>query len=412
MNSLQKVAILSALICITILFLSCKKSLPKPTDVRFHTETLIRIGGHGDNWCITWTHDGSQVTSMCDGNWLNGEYLYHNHLYRIVGEADDFTREDIPGYPRFTHDLGGWFGYGMISIGSNLYSMVSKTPGEDSSGPFRGIKMLKSPDSGKTWFRVNSQGEERFLDPGDEQAREDISHNEMFFMEESGQLRHGERAYPFSFCSFVQNGQANSAARDGHVYIYSPEGAQSNHLLLARVKHNEIGKRNCWEYFVSWDGGDPLWTDDLDKRGIIHEFPAKYDSGECFGWYSWLPSIVWNEGLGLYIMVNGGTCAGPGLSSSRDDYYHRWMHTKTGSLGFWFSENPYGPWHQFFYLDYWIVDDEKNRTYQPKLSPKWISEDGSRMVLIWSDAMRNKEGRSHTVNYCWNQMEITLEHER
>ncbi|KPL09446.1 MAG: hypothetical protein AMS26_22845 [Bacteroides sp. SM23_62] len=333
MNSLQKVAILSALICITTLSLSCKQSLPKPTDVRFHTETLIRIGGHGDNWCITWTHDGSQVTSMCDGNWLNGEYLYHNHLYRIVGEAEDFTREDI-------------------------------------------------------------------------------SHNEMFFMEESGQLRHGERAYPFSFCSFVQNGQANSAARDGHVYIYSPEGAQSNHLLLARVKHNEIEKRNCWEYFASWDGGDPLWTDDLDKRGIIHEFPAKNDSGECFGWYSWLPSIVWNEGLGLYIMVNGGTYAGPGLSGSRDDYYHRWMHTKTGSLGFWFSENPYGPWHQFFYLDYWIVDDEKNRTYQPKLSPKWISEDGTRMVLIWSDAMRNKEGRSHTVNYRWNQMEITLEHER
>jgi hypothetical protein len=34
------------------------------------------------------------------------------------------------------------------------------------------------------------------------------------------------------------------------------------------------------------------------------------------------------------------------------------------------------------------------------------------MVLIWSDAMKNEEGKSHTVNYRWNQMEITLELEQ
>ena len=412
MNSLQKVTILPVLLSITILFPSCSKSPIKPTAVRFRTETLIRVDDHGDNWCITWTNEGHQVTSMCDGNWLEGEYNYHNHLYRIVGESDGFQREDIPGYPQFTTDLGGWFGYGVLSIGNNLYSMVSKTPGENWSGPFRGIKMLKSSDSGKSWYRVNSLGEERFLDPWDDTAREDISHNEMFFMEESGKFEHDDMAYPFSFCSFVQNGQANSAAQDDYIYIYSPEGAQTNHLLLARVKQNEIEKRDRWEYFTAWDGDDPLWTDDLDKRAVIHEFPEKNDSGEYFGWYSWLPSVVWNEGLGLYIMVNGGTYAGHGLSNSGDDYYDRWMHTKTGSLGFWFSENPYGPWNQFFYTDYWIVDDEKNRTYQPKLSPKWISEDGTNMVLIWSDAMKNEEGRSHTVNYRWNQMEITLELEQ
>ena len=30
------------------------------------------------------------------------------------------------------------------------------------------------------------------------------------------------------------------------------------------------------------------------------------------------------------------------------------------------------------------------------------------MILIWSDAMKNAEGKSHTVNYRWNQMPITL----
>jgi hypothetical protein len=409
---MQRSAALSTLSGLLLVSAACGKNPPVPLSVSFHYETLLRIGDHGDNWCLTWTADGSQVTSMCDGNWLNGADRYHNHLYRIRGEAKGFTREEIPAYPRFTYDLSGWFGYGVLSIGDHLYSMVSKTPGENWSGPFRGIKMLKSPDAGHTWFRVNSLGEERYMDPGDDSAREDISRNEMFFMEESGQSAHGGTAYPFSFCSFVQQGRANAAARDDYVYIYAPEGARSNKLLLARVKSYEIEKRACWEYFSSWNGEKPVWTDDLDKRGIIHEFPAKNEKGEYFGWYSWLPSVVWNDGLGLYIMVNGGTYAGHGLSDSVEDYYDGWMHTKTGSLGFWYAEHPYGPWNRFFYSDYWTVDDDRNRTYQPKLSPKWISPDGTRMVLIWSDAMKNEEGRSHTVNYRWNQMKISLELDR
>ena len=97
------------------------------------------------------------------------------------------------------------------------------------------------------------------------------------------------------------------------------------------------------------------------------------------------------------------------MSSARVNHYDRWMHTETGSLGLWYAEAPYGPWRRFIYRERWTVDDPANRTYQPKLSPKWISEDGRRMVLIWSDAMKDEEGRSHTVNYHWNQMEISID---
>ena len=97
------------------------------------------------------------------------------------------------------------------------------------------------------------------------------------------------------------------------------------------------------------------------------------------------------------------------MTESDKDYYDSWMHTETGSLGLWYARNPYGPWRQLHYTDYWTVDGPGNRTYQPKLSPKWISDDGKEMVLIWSDAMRNEQGRSHTVNYRWNQMKITIE---
>jgi hypothetical protein len=179
--------------------------------------------------------------------------------------------------------------------------------------------------------------------------------------------------------------------------------------LLARVGTDRIGTRKAWEYFQGYDdGGRPVWTPDIRARGCAHTFPEKSRDGNYFGWYSWLPSTVWNEGLGLYIMVAGGTYAGRGMTPSDADYYDAWMHTRTGSLGFWWAEHPWGPWHEFYYTDYWTADDAANRTYQPKLSPRWISEDGREMVLIWSDAMKNKEGRSHTVNYRWNQMNITL----
>ena len=78
-------------------------------------------------------------------------------------------------------------------------------------------------------------------------------------------------------------------------------------------------------------------------------------------------------------------------------------------MGLWWAEKPWGPWTQFFYDEEWVVDSPENRTYQPKLSPKWISDDGYSMVLIWSDAMKNAEGRSHSINYLWNQMRIELQ---
>ena len=391
--------------------MSCTMAQEKEKDiivvgVEFQKETLKRLGADGDNWCITWAKDGSQVVSMCDGNWLsldNPHGGFHNHLFRINGEAEDFQREDIPNFPDFSGEEGSWFGYGIVAVDNNLYSVISKTPGGNWSGPFTGIKLLKSPDNGESWHRVNKKGDELFVGVKDS-IRNVVNNEEMFFLEENGIPHKQQLAYPFSFVDFVQNGQSNSAAKDGFIYIYSPEGAHAHQLALARVPKDKLGVRSEWQYFTKYDeNSHPQWSGDITKRGYVYEYPEKSAKDHYFGWYSWLPSVVWNEGLGLYIMVNGGTYAGHGMTDSDKDYYDSWMHTETGSLGFWYSENPYGPWKQIYFTDYWIVDNEKNRTYQPKLSPKWISEDGTKMTLIWSDAME-----SHSVNYIWNQMDITL----
>jgi hypothetical protein len=136
--------------------------------VILHTETLYRSDNYDDNWCMTWASNDSQITSMCDGDWLGGKRPYHNHLYRIIGGPDKFSRRDLPNYPDLSGKSGSWFGYGIVSVDGILYSVISKTPGESWSGPFRGIKLLKSPDHGKTWCRVNQRGQERKLGPMDD----------------------------------------------------------------------------------------------------------------------------------------------------------------------------------------------------------------------------------------------------
>jgi len=380
-----------------------------PTGVTFHQETLSRLGIRGDNWCLTWAADDSQITAMDDGKWLedNDERKFHNHLYRILGGAHDFTRADIPNYPDFRVGDGGWFGYGIVSVDGILYTAVSKTPALKWSGPFPGVKLLRSADNGESWQRVDRANDLRDL-ARYEPDRHAIDQAEMFFWQESGLPHKQQLAYPFAFFDFVQCGQDNRAAKDDYLYIYGPEGAQAQRLLLARVHKNALGHRDAWQFFSGYNQEQPQWSPQIADRQAVYLFPEQSRDGHYFGWYSWLPSVVWNEGLQLYIMVNGGTYAGHGMTDADEDYYNNWMHTETGSLGFWYAHHPYGPWHQFFYTDYWVADSPANRTYQPKLSPKWISESGREMILIWSDAMRNEAGKSHTTNYKWNQMAITI----
>ena len=394
---------------------ACDSSSPSVTDipagVQFNSSTLKREFYIGDNWCQTWANDDTVITAMDDGDWLatSGPPKYHSRLYRITGEPDTFTKADIPGYPLYHRDGDGWFAYGIVAVDDILYSTVTKTQGANwADGPFRGMKLLRSYDNGDSWYRVDRNNQDRYIAPNDNVLSESLDNDEMFFFEEFGRTGKGKTAYPFSYAAFVQNGKANSASQDGYVYIYSPEGADSHELLLARVPEAQVGLRSAWEYFSGWNNGTAQWSQDIEARQPNMVLPEQNSSGEYFGWYSWLPSVVWNPGLQLYVMVNGGTYAGDNLTDSEEDYYDRWMHTKTGSLGFWYSENPYGPWKQFYYNEYWTVDDPANLTYQPKLSPKWISPDGRKMTLIWSDAMLNAQGNSHSVNYVWNQMEIDI----
>jgi hypothetical protein len=120
---------------------------------------------------------------------------------------------------------------------------------------------------------------------------------------------------------------------------------------------------------------------DIEARAVVHTFPR--------GWVnhtnlfpgdlvveSWLPSVVYNEPLGLYLMASAGIgCAPDGTEFGKASY-----------LGFWVSVTPWGPWRQIHEEREWTPDrDPEARAYAPQIVPKWIAPDGKSFWLVWAD---------------------------
>jgi len=374
---------------------------------------VTRLGKSGDNWCMAWGADGDVYTSMCDGlGWkpydVRKEFL-NNKIYRIAGGPDSasfraYKVEPSPEFGAHTQpqrwnerknrmdrwwydpDLGrevtawNWYAYGIVSIDANIYQFISHTAMLRGWGSFDGCQLIWRPAGQDDWRRWNgsdaNDSDRWFAGQGD---------NALFFGNETHST--------FSFITVAQFGRDYEQNRDGYVYLYSPTvPSRPEDVILAGVRKESILDRAEYEYFQSLSpGGDPLWGA-AESASTIHKFPRGW------GWYSWSPSVVWNEPLGLFVMAAGGTQR-PGTGDPMDSY----MHYDTGSLMLLYSEHPWGPWRQFHYEEKWYGDSPENRLYEPQLSPKWISNDGRTMYLIYSDA-RDR----HSTNYRWNMQELTL----
>lgn len=377
---------------------------------------VIRSSEYGDNWFSTWGSDGALYTAQCDGRgWLdengNQREFKNNQIWRLSGDPESGLKaEMLDGYPDYSRtgiteiygpiippdtttrfplpnskerDGWNWYGYGIVSIDGNMYQFLSHCADRYGWGWFDGTQLIWSPKGDTKWMRWNG------TDAGD---------RERWLLNEGGNkmMFFNEPDYAFSFISIAQFGQDYNENRDGHVYLYSPEGKLKSYILnMARVKKEDILDRNKWEYFTQINkDGDAEWAmGDISKRGIMYQFP------EGWGFYSWSPSVVWNEKLGVFIMVTGGTQR-PGTG----DPMATWPHKESGSLMMLWSENPWGPWTQFSYIEDWKAERESNRHYLPQLSSKWISEDGTGMYIIFSDM-----GPDEPRNYRLNMMKVNIE---
>jgi Domain of unknown function (DUF4185) len=369
---------------------SGSKSKPIPVDVKFDPH-VVRVG-HGDNFNHTWAADDNIYTNVDDGlGWQEPPASDFNcSVARLTGDPDSITGQFLPNYPKFlrnrkrvlepellaTYDKYAkfykhWYGFGIISVDGVLYHFISHTNRSFESKPWLGTKLVYSPDLGETWYRHdNKQSHMDFLSNGG-----------MFFWHET-------EDYSFSQISFLQCGKDNSLAKDNYVYLYSKVGSfKPTEIVLARVLKDKILDKSSYRYFKEYDSaGYPVWTPDVEKKGIIMHMPQGYLP------FGWLPSVVYNPGLDLYIMVAG--------ARGRDGT-DRWQHP--ASLSMWYAEYPWGPFKQFYFDMEWTSSDPAGRLYQPKLCPKWISEDGTEMYLIFSDCQ--DQWKKY---YNWNQQKITF----
>lgn len=371
-----------------------------PIGVRFDTSTLVRKGHFGDNWCQTWAADDHVYTMLDDGNgwWGSPERLAAHPdwegsmMLRISGDQN-FTPDNVkkmPGWPINLVD-SPLYAYGTVAVDSTIYVWLWKSESDTWYRRPIANRLLYTKDFGKHVYRWDGKLENyRTFNQTDSAS--------FFFYKEDPRPKDGKDAYAFNWIAFLQNGKANSKAKDEYIYMYSPEQHNPRDLALARVHRDRILDKSEYEYFTGIKNNTPTWTSNMSQRDATMQFPAA-GPGEKWMWASWFPSVVYNEGLDVYMMTSYG------VKDKTKEFWDGWCLDcpTAGSIGFWYADKPWGPWKQIYYEDTFYPDSEVNRTYGLKLSPKWISDDGKKMVLIWSDA-----GNNHSTYYKWNQMEIEI----
>lgn len=356
-------------------------------------QTLLRHGGNGDNWHMSWASDDRQYVSLCDGGGFADppRTFYNSRMLAISGGPRAAEFHDVPGYPMLGAPTQGrkearYYNFGTLALDGRLYQFLSTfnrpLRGDELAQPdfndlvrFIGAKLIYSPDNGRTWR--NQDGSTPVVwEPWDRRSRDTMA-----FFEEDQEA--------FSLLTVLQMGKNYEHNRDGYVYVYAPNGntdGTMNELVMFRVPKAEILKRNAYEYFSGLKpDGSARWSKDIQARNPVHTFPR--------GWvnklvhpYAWHPSVVYNAPLSVYMMANWGMGTGTDVDSLSGIKAPDLWFAKPSYLGFWIAPNPWGPWTQIHEETAWLPGgDAAARAYEPQIAPKWIAEDGKSFWLVWTD---------------------------
>jgi len=358
--------------------------------------TTLHLGGHGDNWHMTWADDDRQYVSLCDGNGPPGtpNDRYHNsRAYAISGDPPDVTFDYLPGYPDLIgvdEPLGSnrYYNFGILAREGKLYQFLS-TPNHQFREPdsrFVGAKLITSPDNGSTWSNQDGSA------PVVWEPWEQRDGRNMLFFNEPGEC--------FALLTVLQMGQGYCDNRDGFVYLYAPNGnveGTMNQMVMCRVPTDRILSRDAYEFFVALrPDGSAEWTTKIEDRGIVYTFPSGWVNRTVHP-YAWHPSVVYYAPLGLYLMANWGMGCSP---------EGKWFG-KPSYLGFWTAPSAWGPWTQVHEETEWKPEGEaKARAYQPQIAPKWISPDGLSFWLVWTDFQVLNGGMPY---YSFNMQEVQVD---
>lgn len=356
-------------------------------------DTLVRLGGHGDNWHMTWATDDKQYVGLCDGAGFDekSRLFFNSRMLSITGNPGLIAFHDMPTYPTLAEPMQKrldcrYYNFGTISMDGHLYQFMStfnrpvrasELEAVDLSNllRFNGVKLIYSADYGNTWR--NQDGST----PVVWETWEQRSKQSMVFYEEDQDA--------FSLISVLQMGRNYELNRDGYVYLYAPNGnteGTMNELVMLRVPKAELLDRDAYEFFGGFGAdGNVKWTKEINLRRAVHTFPR--------GWvnklvhpYAWQPSVAYNAALGLYMMTSWGMGTGSGVDGWSGISAQDLWFVRPSYLGVWVASAPWGPWIQVHEESAWIPgNDSGARAYQPQIAPKWIAPDGTSFWLVWTD---------------------------
>lgn len=376
------------------------KSGPTVKSAIRREDTLLRYGGNGDNWHMSWAADDRQYVSLCDGAGFgsNLKEFYNSRMLAIAGGPHEAEFHDLPGYPKLARpNLGPkdtrYYNFGTLALDGYLYQFLSTfnrqfRPDElespDLKDPLRftGAKLIYSPDNGLNWH--NQDGSTPVVWEG----WNDRSRETLVFFEEDQQA--------FSLLTILQMGRNYEQNRDGYLYVYAPNGnteGTMNELVMFRVPKAQILNRAAYEFFggLSANGG-PKWVKDITARAVMHTFPRGWVNKLAHA-FAWHPSVVYNAPLGVYLMANWGMGTGTAIDVSSGASTDDLWFVKPSYLGFWTAPAPWGPWTQIHEETAWLPGGQKAaRAYQPQIAPKWIAPDGKSFWLVWTDFQITDEG--------------------
>jgi hypothetical protein len=244
-------------------------------------DTIVRKAKGCDNWPMTWADDNALYTAYGDGNGF--EPLVTTKLSlglaKVIGTPPDIHGVNLRSDTAETLGDGkrGRKASGVLCVDGILYLLVRNT-GNSQLG--------WSADHGSTWTWADWK-----------------------FTESIG-------------CPTLLNfGQDYAGARDGFVYLYSPDHnsayERADRFVMARVSKGRLRERVAYEFFVKLDAHrQPVWSSNIAERGAVFTNPgACYRSG-----------ISYNVTLKRYLWCQ----IGPG----NDTRYH-------GSFGIYDAPEPW-----------------------------------------------------------------------
>ena len=283
-------------------------------------DTIIRLAKGGDNWPCTWADDDALYTAYGDGNGFKPKVKRKLSLGlgKVTGDPPSIKGVNIrsPSAEQTGGGASGRKASGMLMVDGTLYMLVRNA---------KNSQLAWSRDHGKTWKWSGWKFTESF-------------------------------GYP----TFLNFGKNYAGARDGYVYIYSPDSKSAytpaDRMVMARVAKGAIRQREAYEFLRALDGrGKPTWTKDIAERGSIFTHKRRcYRSG-----------ISYNAGIKRYLwcqIIPGG------------DTRFR------GGFGIYDAPEPWGPWTTVFFTERWDVGPGETASFPPK----WMSPDDKALHLVFS----------------------------